>query len=336
MPDSYESPQTKLLELMLAPLIAQSVGTVAKLGVADCFQGSSLSTAEIARAIGADEAKLRRCLRVCASVDVFTAEPDDHWALTRLGESLKTDSPDCARFMTIIPSAFAHWTTFGRLAECVKTGRSQAKEALGAEIWEYYEQEPAEAEIFGQAMKNMSAMSIGPVLEHYDFALYPTIVDVGGAYGTMLAAILRQYPQARGVLLDLPNIVAGADPVLAETASRVSRVGGNFLEDPLPAGDCYVLKHVLHNWTDEQCITLLKSVREAMNPGGRVVIVEMFMPDDEPTGPVMLLDLAMMVIMDSKERTNAEFASLCASAGLKVTRTIPTGSAFGIIEAEAL
>ena len=130
-------------------------------------------------------------------------------------------------------------------------------------------------------------------------------------------------------------MVDGAGATLEETGvnDRVDRVGGSFFESVPAGGDVYLLKHILHDWNDDECVKILRNVREAMALDGRVVVVEMLITDKGPPSPAPLLDLNMLVMLTGKERTTKDFAALFAKAGLKLHAVTPTQSPVAVIEA---
>ncbi len=321
--------------MLMGPWVAQALGAVARLGVADQLSDGPKTAEEIANAVGADAGHLGRTLRALCSVGIFTSE-DGKWGLTPVGQTLQTNVDNSMRFMAIAETDHAHWAGWERFTDAVKTGKPQSQAALGCEPWEYYTQNPEDGANFSRAMANVSSLSIGPVLAAYDFSGAETIADIGGAFGALLAAVLRKEPAVKGILFDLPNVVEGAGEVLGDVAGRVERVGGDFLTGELPAADLYLLKHILHDWNDEKSTSILKAVRSAMKPGAKILIIEMVIPDTPQPGPATLMDLNMMVMLDGMERTSAEYGVLLESAGLKLTRTIPTPSPYAIVEAEAV
>ncbi|MEM8550644.1 MAG: methyltransferase [Verrucomicrobiota bacterium] len=333
IPDNPPTPQALIPQLTLLPLLTQAIGTVAELGVADHIGDEPVSTRALAEAVGADPTNLRRCLRVLAATGLFKPEPQDSWSLTAFGQSLKTDSPQSTRYMSAVLSYPFHWLPFGRFADCIKTGQAPVKEALGMDMWSYLEEHPSQADHFSKAMAEITASVSAPMLELYDFSHAKTIVDVAGAYGALLAAILNEYPTADGVLFDMPHIVAEANKVLGQTAPRVTKVGGSFFEDDIPVGDQYLLKHILHDWPDAEALKILQGIRRAMPHNARLLVIEMIMPDEPSHGAIALLDLAMMVLFGGKERTEAEYEALLNKAGLRLERTIPTGGLFSLLEA---
>jgi hypothetical protein len=322
--------------MLMGTWVAQALGAVARLGVADQLSDGPKTADEIASAVGADARNLGRTIRALAGVGLFASTDDGKWALTPVGEALKTDAPNSMRFMAIAETDHAHWAGWERFTDAVKTGKPQAEAALGCQPWDYYAKNPEDGANFSRAMANISGMAIAPVLASYDFSGAEHIADIGGAFGALLAAVLRKQPDAKGILFDLPNVVEGAAPVLGDVANRVERVGGDFLSGSLPSADLYLLKHVLHDWDDEKSITILKGVRAAMNPGAKVAVIEFVIPEPLEPGPSTLMDLNMMVMLDGMERTRSEYGALFEKAGLKLTRTIPTPSPYAIVEAEAV
>jgi hypothetical protein len=216
----------------------------------------------------------------------------------------------------------------------VKTGERAAPKALGKEIFEWYEEHPQEAAIFGGAMTNLTAMVAGEVANVCDFSRAKKIVDVGGSHGTLLAAVLKKHLGASGIVVDLPNVADRARHALDANGlgGRVEVIGGDFFDD-VPEGDVYLLKQILHDWSDDQCRTILANCARRLAGGGRVYIVEMVIPDDNSPSFASLMDLNMMVMLPGRERALKEYKMLLDASGLKFERVHPTHSPFQIIEA---
>jgi len=158
---------------------------------------------------------------------------------------------------------------------------------------------------------------------------------VGGATGNLLAAILTQHAGPRGVLFDRPHVVRDA-PTLLKTkgvSDRVTIEAGDFFKT-VPAGaDAYVLSHVIHDWSEEQCLTILSHCRKAMKPEGRLLIVEMVLPAGDKPHVGKMFDMVMLVVPGGQERTEAEYSSLLSKAGFRLARVVPTDSAVSVVEA---
>jgi hypothetical protein len=209
--------------------------------------------------------------------------------------------------------------------------------ALGSDIGGYYDRHPVEAQAFSQAMNGMSGLALQAIDAVWDLPAATCVVDVGGAHGSFLTHVLHRRPAARGVLFDLPHVIATAGPALAAAgvAGRVEPVAGDFMRAVPAGGDVYLLKHVLHEWNDAQARTILRNVRQAMTPAATVVTVEMLIPEDGAPSPALLMDLDMLVTSSGRERTAGEMKALFAAAGLAITRVLPTASPFFVLEAQA-
>jgi hypothetical protein len=216
----------------------------------------------------------------------------------------------------------------------VRTGKRATPTALGCEIFEWYGTHPVEGAAFSGAMGNLSALAAQEVGRVLPLPEKATVVDVGGAHGTLLAGVLNANPAARGVLTDLPHVIADAPRALAAMgiAGRAEAVAGDFFQ-AVPEGDVYLLKQVLHDWSDEQCVAILRNCARAMKPGGKVAVVEMVVPDDGTPSLAQIMDLNMLVMLPGRERTEAEFNALFQAAGLSAARVTPTHSPFSLVEA---
>jgi hypothetical protein len=333
MSHQVNPPQTTILQILMGTWIARALGAVVRLDVADHLKYGPRTAHEIAMAAGAEASTLERTLIALSTVGVFQHRSDARWELTPLGACLCSDVPGSMRDVVFCETDHLHHATWGRFTEAVRTGKPQTQEAVGSSWWEYYEQNPDEGAAFSRAMANLSSMAIAPVVAAYDFSEAKVVADIGGAHGALLAAILRKHAGARGILFDLPHVVAGADATLGDTRARVECLGGDFLKDMIPAADVYLLKHVLHDWDDASSVSILARIRAAMKASSRVLVIEMVIPEQVVPGPAPLMDLNMMLI-GGMERTAAQYNALFAQAGFGLTRSITTPSPFGIIEAK--
>lgn len=222
-----------------------------------------------------------------------------------------------------------------RLTQAVKTGKSSACEALGCDLWDWYGSHPEESGAFSGAMDNLAAQVAAEVTKAIDFSDVGRVVDVGGASGTLVNAVLRAFPRKKGVLLNLPHVVEPVKKTLAALglAERCEVGAGDFFKS-VPQGDVMLLKQILHDWNDEQCITLLRLCAESLGRGGRVLVVEMVISEDGSPSPAHLMDVNMLVLLPGKERTATEYGKLFAAAGLKLERVHATHSPFSIVEGQ--
>jgi hypothetical protein len=327
-------PPAQMMQLVTGAWVSQAVGAAARLDIADHLAAGAKTADEVARLSGAKPDAVARLMRALASIGVFTMTGTD-FALTPLGETLRNGVPGSMRNIAIAETDDAHWLSWGRFPKAIKEGRKMSAEALGAEAWEYYGKHPEDALQFSRAMTDISGMAIEPVLGSYDFSAASKIVDVGGAHGALVGAIVQKHPQATGIVLDLPHVVAGTKPALEARglSGRVEVMAGDFFKE-VPAGaDLYLLKHILHDWDDAKCVAILENVKKAMKPTSKVVVVEFALPEDATPSMAHFMDLNMLVMLDGRERTKDQYGALFAKAGLRLTRFIPTPSPMGIAEA---
>jgi len=332
---SNDPPPAQLMFGMITGFwVSQIIGVAARLNIAEHLRDGAKSAEELARVAGAEPSALYRVLRAAASLGVFQLGADDRFSLTPLGETLRSGVPGSMREMAIMQTSKGHWLPWGKLEDAVRTGQAQAVATLGCELFEHYATSPEEAAAFSGAMGNLSALVASEVAAHVDTSGLTRAVDIGGAEGTLIAALLVKNPSLAGIVFDLPHVTATAEAKLAAQGllGRCTVVAGDFFKS-VPSADLYVLKQILHDWNDEQAATILRNCARSMTSRGRVAIVEMVIPDDRSATPAQLMDVNMLAILPGRERTQAEYTALLADAGLRFERLVPTHSPFQILEA---
>jgi hypothetical protein len=324
----------QMFQHITAYWVTQLMGAAARLGVADQLEPEPLPVNTLATRVGAQPQALYRTLRACTAVGVFTEQAGQTFANNALSQTLRSNVPGSMRDFAIAQSAPGHWRPWELLTQVVRTGKSSASEALGCELWDWYGNHPEESGAFSGAMDNLAAQVAAEVTKAIDFSDVDRVVDVGGASGTLVNAVLRAFPRTKGVLLDLPHVVEPVKKTLTALglADRCEVVAGDFFRS-VPDGDVMLLKQILHDWNDEQCITLLRHCAESLPKGGRVLVVEMVISEDGSPSPAHLMDVNMLVLLPGKERTATEYGKLLAAAGLKLERVHATHSPFSIVEA---
>jgi len=335
MNDPMNAPPPELMFRLIAGFwVSQAIGVAADLAVPDRLAERPQSAEELARSAGVDAGALFRVLRALATVGVLRRADDGRFSLTALGETLRSNVPGSMRDLAIAQSAPGHWLPWGKLGEAVRTGNRQTTSTLGCEIWDHYAKSPKEARAFSGAMNNLAALVAGEVAANVDASRARVAVDLGGAHGTLLAAMLEANPRLRGVLFDLAHVVPGARAAMEALgyASRCEVVAGDFFAS-VPGADVYLLKQILHDWDDDQATRILANCNQAMAPDGRLLVVEMVIPDDGRPTPAQLMDLNMLVMLPGRERTLSEYRGLFDRAGLRFVRLIETHSPFQILEA---
>lgn len=327
-----------MMEMILGAWRAQGIAVAADLKVADALADGPLSADELARRVGADPDALSRLMRALIGEGIFTRRRDGRFALNALGETLRSDSPTSMAGMARMvghPAYREHWSG---LADAVRTGEAYVPKLRGMGPWEWLETQPEFAAVFNDAMTSVSEMAVAPVVAAYDFSPFSTIVDVGGGHGRLLAAIIAATPGARGVLYDLPQVVAGAPELLAKhgVAERVRAESGSFLDGVPAGGDAYVLKNVIHDWPDAEAVAILRNIRAAADPGATLLLVEFVIPDHDRGFMGKWADMEMLVQVAARERTADEYRKLYEQAGFRLTRVLPTAGPISIVEGKAV
>ncbi|MDA0165032.1 acetylserotonin O-methyltransferase [Solirubrobacter ginsenosidimutans] len=309
-----------LLRLINGYQLSQAIHVAATLGIADRLAGGARDAEDLAVATDAHAPALYRLLRALAAVGILHEDADHRFALTPLGEGLRTDVPDSAAGWAAFIGRPYHWSAWSQLLHSVRTGENAFAAVHGVDVWTYRAEHPEESGIFDAAMTALAARVTASVLAAYDFGQFEVVADIGGSRGTLLAAILAHHPHLRGILFDRPGVVAGVD-----LGERCRIVGGSFFEAVPGGADAYILKSVLHDWDDETSVAILQSIRRAAPAGSAVLILERRLgpPNAEPAGK--LSDLNMLVATGGRERTRDEYARLLEAAGYGLVSETPAG-----------
>jgi len=331
-------PAAFLTQLLIGSLGTQAVYVAAKLGIADLLADGPKPVEELAKATNTDAPSLYRVLRALASIGVFAEQDGRKFALTPNAEPLRSDAAISLRDVAIFWGEDWHWGVWSKMLYSVRTGKSAWTQIHGEEVFSWFEKNPEAAQIFNRAMSSYSGVAIEAVRSSYDFAGIGTLVDIAGGHGRLLAGILEANPKMRGILFDLDHVIAGAQEIITSTSvkDRLKFEAGDFFASVPEGGDAYIMKNIIHDWDDERSLTILKNIKQAMNPGGRVLLVESIIADGNNQDFGKLLDLEMLVSPGGKERTAAEYEELFKRAGLRLTRIVPTNSPYSVLEAVAV
>src|SRR5262249_28867669 len=278
---------------------------------------------------------LYRLLRALASIGIFAEDPDGRFRLTPLAECLRSDVPGTQRPAALLMGG-EHYRSWGEFLYSVRTGRTAFDHAYGMPVFDYLAVHPEQAEVFDAAMTAIHGAETGAMLAAYDFSGVGTLVDVGGGNGSLLCAVLRQYPSMHGVLFDRGHVVERARPNLraAGVEGRCRAVAGSFFESVPPGGDAYLLRHIIHDWDDEQSLRILRNCRRAVGGQARLLIVESVIPPGNEPSFSKWLDLNMLVVPGGLERTEAEYRDLLQQAGFRLVGVVPTAMEVSVIEGQ--
>jgi hypothetical protein len=317
-------------------VVTRAVYVFAELGLADLLKDGPRSAEDMAASVGAQADSLYRLLRSMAGFGFVAEDATRRFALTPLGEALRSDSPACARSMVRLLAGPVGWQVLGEFLHSVKTGEAGAERALGKNMFDYMATAPQEATWFNEMMIAFHGAEPPAVTAAYDFSGLETLVDVGGGTGNLLTTILLGNPGLRGTLHDLPHVAAEARALIASRglSARCEVSEGSFF-DTAPAGaDAYLLSHIIHDWDEASCLRILETCRRAMKPSGRLLVVEMVIPSGNEFHPSKLTDMVMLSFTPGgRERTAAEYGELFAKASFQLTRVVPTASPVSIVEA---
>jgi len=328
-------PTVTMLQMMTGYWVSQAVYVAAKLGIADLLVDGPVGCNDLATATRTHAPSLQRTLSALASVGVFSEVAPGRFGLTPLAALLRSATPDSMRALAVMYME-EQYRSWGDFLHSVRTGQPAFEQQFGMGVFEYYTKNPEPSAVFNEAMTGLTTRLASAVAESYDFSAFGSVVDVGGNQGTLLTAILRRHPLTRGVLFDLPHVVAAAEPVLRKAGvdARCARRGGDFFEAVPTGGDAYILASVLHDWDDARCKAILATCRSAMPANGKLLIVELVLPvgRDEPFFGKWV-DLHMLVMAGGRERTEAEYRTLLQAGGFELLRLVPTLAGPSIIEA---
>lgn len=330
-------PAAVLFRMVTGYYISHAIHVAATLGIADLLAHGPQSSSALAKTTGTHAESLTRVLRLLASVGVFTEPEERCFALTPLGERLRTGVPGSMRSAALLFAGITQ-EAWRDLLYSVRTGEPAFHHVFGMDSFSYMAQHPEVAANFDAAMADFTKGIASVVAATYDFSQFGTIVDVGGGNGILLEAILNAHPSLRGVLFDLPHAAERAQQRIEVVGlgERCKAVGGDFFLGVPTGGDAYILKHVIHDWDDARAVTILKNCHRAMGTHGKLLIVEGVYPpridQSDASRGAASNDVNMLVCTGGRQRSEAEFRSLYDAAGFKLTSIVPTQVGVSIIE----
>lgn len=333
---SVPPPDAVLMQMLFGAQMQRSVCLAARLGVPDLLAESAQTAEELAAKTNTHAPSLYRLLRTLASIGLFTENAEKKFELTPTSTLLRGDAPNSVRDFAVMMGEDWIWQAWGELPYSVRTGGVAHEKIQGMGSFEFFQKNAEAGKVFNAAMTNFTRAVVPAFVEAYDFSGINTLADVAGGHGLLLAGVLKANPRLRGVLFDLPFVIEGAGELLEHegVSDRVELVSGSFFES-IPAGaDAYMMKHIIHDWDDESSIRILKNIRSAMGESGKVLIVEMVVPEGNEPHPSKALDVLMLVMEGGKERTKDEYGKLLEASGFRLTRVIPTKSPYSVVEGE--
>ena len=326
--------ETEQLNLMLnSAALSRAVSSIAELGVADLVQSGQPQPIEhLAKASKTHEPSLYRILRFLASHGVFRETENRHFDHTPLSAALRTDAPGSFRAgAQMFHHIFAGWNG---LHHSIQTGEPAFDKVYGAPIFDYIQAHPELGPVFDAGMTSFNCYETTAMLDAYDFTGINVLADIGGGNGSLISAILERYPKMKGILYDLGHVGERAKKNLkaAGLADRCTVMEGSFFES-IPAGaDAYLFRHIIHDWTDQQCAQILGHCRKVIPANGKLLIADCVVPPGNTLCPAKDIDMIMLAFPGGQERTEAQFRSLLKSSGFELKSITPTKTMISVIE----
>jgi SAM-dependent methyltransferase len=327
--------EVQIIQMGIAIWGARAVYAAARLGLADLLAAGPRTVEELALATGTHGRSLHRLLRALASQGVLTEAEPRRFALTPLGAALRSDAPGAARATIMTLAGDWQWKAWDHFLYSLQTGMPGMGRAHGMGVFQYLATHPEDGARFNEAMVGLYGSVGSAVVSAYDFSRCQAVVDLGGGTGLLLAEILRAHENGRGILFERPEVIPQARRTIeaANLSARCRVVEGDFFTS-VPAGhDTYLLSHVLHDWTDERALAILRNCRDAIANQGRLLIIEAVLPPGDMPHHSKLIDLVMLTVTGGVERSAEEYASLLAAAGFRLLQIHPTTTHQSIVEA---
>lgn len=328
------SPAGRILHITGQVQLARAIALVVETGIADHIEAHPHTPVELAEALNLHAGAVHRLLRMLAAEGIFAEDEHGRFHPTPLS-SVLASGPASIRDLLRQPWQDIVWATYLQMPHTLKTGEPAFDAAHGMPFFDFLAANPEAGSLFDAAMALISEPEDACVAEAFDFGAYDTVVDVGGGRGGLLAAILRRYSDIQAVLFDQPQVLEEPSFLNDNLLRRCQLVSGDFFA-AVPAGaNLYLLKRILHDWTDAQVVTLLRNCRDAMLAGGRVLVVEAIIQPGNAPDPIKAQDVGMMLLTHGRERTVAEYSALFEQAGLTLKAVHPTAEPARVAVIEA-
>ena len=325
-----------MFQLLSGVFIGGAIATLAQLGIPDLVEGGPKSVDELASQIKADPRGLYRLMRATASVGVLSEGPDGKFSQTPLSAVLRSKANPSLRAFAAIHAAEWHALGWVNLEYCVRTGKQAVDKIYGMPIFKYFEQHPELAQLFNQAMSDLSSIDGPAVADAYSFDGIHSLVDIAGGHGLLLATILGRHPKMTGTLYEIPQVIAGAkNGPLKPVMDRCTFASGDMFSSVPSGADAYIMKHIIHDWPDDLCVRILEACRKGVNAGGKLLVVDHVIQPGNEFAPGKFLDLQMLIFPGGCERTEKQFRDVFTASGWRLSRIIPTSAPESIVEGVA-
>ena len=327
------STHQRLDQLITGYWISQAIYAAAKFGIADHLKDGPQSVGQLADATSTNPDALYRLLRALAGVGIFAEGDSRHFSLTPLAEPLRSDVTGSKRALALM-SGDEQFRAWAEIAYSIRTGKIAFDKVFGKPIFDYLGEHPDKARIFDAAMVGIHGRESNAILDAYDFSVIGSVADIGGGNGSQMTEILTKHTKMKGILFDLPHVIERAKEKIHASGllDRCKLVPGSFFEAVPEGAGAYILRHIIHDWDEEKCLTILRNCHRAMLPESKLLVIESVIPPGNEPFHGKFLDLVMLLIPGGKERTEDEYRTLFKLAGFELTRIVPTGTEISIVE----
>jgi orsellinic acid C2-O-methyltransferase len=322
-------------ELINGAWATQVINAAVSLGLPEQLAQGPKPADQIAAAVKAHAPSLFRLLRAMETLGLVETREDGAFALTEAGQLLRADAPQSVRGRALFAGDLL-WKQFEDLTHSVRTG--ERARTIGHEGFAEFPNNPARLESFQRAMVETSVRAAHAAVKVYDFGRFARVLDLGGGYGGVLAVLLETYSHMTGAVCDLGYLAERATTYLREAGvgARANFIGGDFFQS-VPAGfDLYLMKFIIHDWSDERALTILRHTRAAASASAKLVLLEQVVPErlsrDPADQAIARADLTMLTV-GGKERTESQYRALFAATGWRLTSVTPASDTIAVIEA---
>jgi hypothetical protein len=330
MPLTKPAPHEQIMSILLGHWQARALAVATELGLADLLAEGPLPVTELASRSDTEAAALYRLLRALESIGIFSQVTPNVFQNSATSACLRKDTPGSQRslILSTMSKGNGQFEAWAELEHAVRTGTPSLAKVFGYDLWELGKREPKARALFDESMKSASEAITPAATAAYDWSRFPVIADVGGGRGTQLVSILDAAPSSSGILLDRPHVVAESVP-----HNRIEIVGGDFFTSVPADADAYVLRWILHDWSDSKAELILKSLRRSSKPTARLILIEMILSEGPGFDFGKWTDLQMLALIGGRERTEAEFRTLLSASGFELEEVRTTGTPVSLLVA---
>jgi hypothetical protein len=317
--------------------VAQTVRAGAELRVTDHVSAGARTAREVARLESGDPDAVFRLMRAMAAVGLLGHDGEGGFSVTALGDLLREDADGSLRAAALARVGPPLWESLVSLPQAVRAGKSQIVQATGGDVFDYFAAHEEAGRTFSLAMGDLTRQVADDTVALLALDETALVVDIGGAHGALVLALMRAHPRVTGQVFDLPHVIGGGRAAAEASAlgNRFSAVAGDFFES-VPKADYYLLKWILHDWQDQDCVRILRNCRAAGGPGARMLVVEALIGDVGRPDPVALFDMNMLAATDGRQRNLAQFDEIFSASGWRRAAVSPTRGMDSLLDLEAV